>query len=139
LFYSPNVIVILKKDCWNCFLTMELCSYRLTKQNIPEMDRGIREHLCRGGGGIFLSGAHIFLAPPLKTLFWKNIDTFFNYVKANYSIYTHFHIISVEKLFIRHSLLILWCKLQGVKNIYIFIIMILNLYLHWRQYWLKLF
>ena len=57
---------------------------------------------------------------PLRTPFWKNIDTFLT-IRS----YTHFHITSVNKLFI----VIFWCKLQGMKNrdgnvsknIYIFI------------------
>ena len=63
------------------------------------MDSGVSEHLCRGGGNFCKWGAHFFGAPPLKNPFFEDIDTFFNYVKVNYSIYTHFHIMSVEKLF----------------------------------------
>ena len=91
--------------------------------------RGIREHLCRGGGTCCSPLGNI--VPPLKVkppFFEKNIDTFFNYV--NYSImYVHRHP-SILHMFLKNYLY--FHRIDAYC-------MISNTYLHWRQYWLKLF
>ena len=71
------------------------CKFSITR-NINDIEfpaicisKGVREHLCKGGGTF--GPPSLTLCPhPLKTgLYWKNIDTFFSCNNFYSIIYTH--------------------------------------------------